>query len=112
MSIGFHRDTVTVLDAALVTDGYGNPVPDWANATETEVTECRLQPERGTEYLTDREAVTTRWRLFGPAGMPIQDTSRVRHNGIVYDVDGSVERWPSPTGALAHTEALLRRAKG
>ncbi len=110
--IGFHRDTVTVLDAALVADGYENQVPDWSTPTETTVEGCRLQPERGADYTVDREAVTTRWRLFAPADAPIQDTSRIRHNGVVYDVDGSVERWPSPTGALAHIEALLRRAEG
>jgi hypothetical protein len=110
--IGYHTDTVTVLRAPIVQDDYNNDVPDWPNATETAVTGCRVQPERGSEYTIDRDAVVTRWRLFGPDGMDIQDTDRIVHQGVTYDIEGSVERWPSPTGALAHIEARLMRVEG
>lgn len=110
--ISYHRDTVTVLRAQLVDDGYGNESPDWDNPTETTVPGCRVQPERGDDYVLDREAVITRWRLFAPAGTDLRATDRVEHQDVVYEVEGSVERWPSPTGSLAHVEALLRRAEG
>jgi len=110
--ISFHRDTITVLRAPLVDDGYGNQVPDWSNPSRTEVTGCRLQPERAADYVLDREAVTTRWRLFAPASIDLRSTDRVEHNGVVYEVDGSPERWPSPTKRLAHVEVLLRRTEG
>lgn len=110
--ISFRTDTVTVLRAPVVTVDYNNEELDWPNATETDVGGCGVQPERGTDYTIDREAIVTRWRLFGPDGMDIEDTDRIRHNGVVYDIDGSVERWPSPTGALAHIEARLIRVEG
>lgn len=112
MTISYHRDTVTVLRASLVDDGYGNDVPDWSAATRTDVTGCRLQPEQAGEYTLDREAVTTRWRLFAPAGTDLRATDRVEHAGEVYEVEGDPERWPSPTGRLAHVEARLRRTEG
>lgn len=112
MSISYHRDTVTVLRAPLVDDGYGNQVPDWSEPTRTDVPGCRLQPERAAEYVLDREAVTTRWRLFAPEGTDLRATDRVEYAGVVYQVDGEPERWPSPTGRLAHVEALLRRTEG
>lgn len=110
--ISFHRDTITILRASLVDDAYGNQVPDWSTPVSTAVTGCRLQPERAGEYVLDREAVTTRWRLFAPAGTDLRATDRVEHAGEVYEVDGDPQRWPSPTGRLAHVEALLRRTEG
>lgn len=110
--IGFHRDTITVLRAELVTDAYNNEVFDWPNAARTDVSGCRVQPDRGTDNTLDREAITTRWRLFAPAGTDLLATDRVEHQGVVYVVEGSVEDWPSPTGRLAHIEALLRRTDG
>lgn len=110
--ISYHRDAITVLRAPLVDDGYGNSQPDWENPTSTVVTGCRLQPERGDDYVLDREAVITRWRLFAPADTDLKATDRVEHQGVIYEVEGSVEHWPSPTGRLAHVEALLRRAEG
>lgn len=110
--ISFHTDSVTVLRAPLVDADYNNQEYDWPNATETEVAGCRVQPERGSDYTIDRDAVETRWRLFGPDGMDIRDTDRIMHQGVTYDIEGSVERWPSPTGALAHIEARLVRVEG
>lgn len=112
MSVSFHRDTVTVLRAGLVDDGYGNQVPDWSDPVRAEVTGCRLQPMPVEDYVLDREAVTTRWRLFAPEGTDLRATDRVEHDGVAYQVEGDPERWPSPTGRLAHVEALLRRTEG
>lgn len=117
--ISYHTDTVTVVRAPVVKDPYDNDVFDWPNATSTPVTGCRVQPEHGSsragggvEYVIDREAITTKWRLFGPAGMDLLATDRVQHQGATYAVDGSVERWPSPTGRLAHVEARLTLTEG
>lgn len=112
MSISYHQDTIAILRAGLVDDGYGNQVPDWSTPTSTSVPGCRLQPEQAGEYVLDREAVVTRWRLFAPDGTDLRATDRVEHAGEVYEVEGEPERWPSPTGRLAHVEALLRRTEG
>ena len=47
-----------------------------------------------------------------PAAADIRDTDRIEYEGVTYDIDGSVERWPSPTGRLAHIEARLVRTEG
>lgn len=110
--ISFHRDTVTILRAGMVDDGYGNQTPDWSAPSRADVAGCRLQPLPVEDYTLDREAVTTRWRLFAPAGTDLRATDRVEHQDEVYEVEGDPERWPSPTGRLAHVEALLRRTEG
>lgn len=110
--ISYHRDTITRVRAGLADDGYGNQVSDWSAATRSDLTGYRLQPETGGEYVLDREAVTTRWRLFGPDDGALKDTDRIEHQGFTYDIEGSIERHPSPTGRLAHIEARLRRTEG
>lgn len=112
--ISWHDDVIARLRAPVAEDAYGNEVPDWAAAelAPVEVPGCRLIPEPGGEYTADRDATTTRWRLFAPVDADLRDTDRVRFYGDVYEIEGSVQRWRSPTGALAHLEALLRRTEG
>ena len=113
--ISFASDTVTVVRAPVVVDRYGAEVRDWANATRTLLEGCRVQPldSSGGQIIEPRrDAVVTRWRLFAPAGADLVATDRVEWQGGTYEVDGDVQRWSSPTGALAHVEALLRRVEG
>lgn len=107
--ITFHRDTVEVLEAAIVTDRYGNESLDWSDPTVTSVDGCRVLPVPGDELL---DRVTTRLVLYAPAGTPLTPASRVRAGSVTYDVTGEVRFWPSPSGALAHIEADLSRVEG
>ena len=74
------------------------------------ITGCSFQPEQGDEVLTDRTAVVSRWRWFGPPGADVSSSDRIEFEGAVYDVDGSVQSWRGL--GLAHKTALLRRADG
>lgn len=111
MPISFLNQTVTVIRPAWVSER-GDLVADWINATEHPITKCRVQPVVGDEIRNNRDAVITRWTLFAPTGADIESTDRVRHAGTVYDVDGDIRRWPSPTGELASTQATLQRVEG
>lgn len=121
MVISFKTETITVIRPTYITER-GNQIPDWDNTTEHSVTGCRVQPMAGEEVLFSgageggqaRDAVVSRWKIFGPDGaaMDLDEQDRVRHAGIVYEVDGYIQRWPSPTGVLRHDEAVLRRVDG
>lgn len=110
--ISFKNQSVTVIRPAYTVER-GNQVPDWKAATEHTVTGCRVQPAAGTEeQSTTRDAIVNRWVLFAPTGVDITARDRIRHNGVVYQIDGSLRPWSSPTGALAHIEADLLRVEG
>lgn len=119
MTVSFATDTVTVIRPAWIVER-GDEIPDWSSASEHQITGCRVQPMSGEEVLFSgsggggaaRDAVISRWKLFAPTGADITERDRVRHQGVVYEVDGSIQRWPSPTGTLAHTEAVLQRVEG
>ncbi|MFG3338719.1 hypothetical protein [Glycomyces sp. NPDC048151] len=116
MPISFKTEAITVLRPGSRIER-GTPVPDWANATEHEVTGCRLQPASSERVLFTstgqaRDAAVSTLRLFAPASADLDVRDRVRYQGVVYDLAGPPRRWPSPTGALAHLEAELRRAEG
>lgn len=117
--ISFKNQTITVLRPTFVVER-GDEVPDWSNPTQHLITGCRLQPMSADEVLfsgaggggTARNAVVSRWKLLLPSGADITEHDRVRYADAVYEVDGFVQHWPSPTGALAHGEAVLRRVEG
>jgi hypothetical protein len=107
--ISFHDQTVEVLVGVAHTDRYGNDTTDWGAPIATPVAGCRLVPVPGGEVL---DRVTRRWVLYAPPEAVITAASRVRWEGIVYDVTGEVRRWKSATGRLAHIEADLQRVEG
>jgi hypothetical protein len=109
--ISFKRTTITVVRPAWTTER-GDRIPDWDNATTHTVPGCRLQPADGEEDHDNRDGVVRRWNVHGPAGADVDAHDRVRLGGLDYDVDGPVRDWPSPTGALAHTEFALQITEG
>lgn len=118
--ISFKNQTITVLRPTLIVER-GDEVPDWSlPPAQHLIAGCRLQPMSADEVLfsgaggggTARNAVVSRWRLLLPADADLHEHDRVRYEGNDYEVDGLVQHWPSPTGALAHGEAVLRRVEG
>lgn len=107
--ISFHQQTIELLAGVTAADRYGNKPTDWASPVVTSVPGCRLLPVPGGEVL---DRLTRRWVLFAPLDTPITAASRVRWNGVIYDVTGEVRRWSSPSGRLAHIEADLERVEG
>jgi hypothetical protein len=101
--------TITVLRAGTVTD-HGTTVPDWTAATTHDVAGCSVQPATGREERTNRDAITSVWRVYGPSGADVRDSDRVRWGGVDYDIDGPVQRWS--VGFLDHIEFALRAVAG
>lgn len=110
--ISFHSQTVTVLRAASTADRYGDLTTDWSSPGQIDVGNCRVLPMAGAEVIVDRDQIVRRWLLFAPPSADIIETDRVRVNGRDYEIDGTVRRWLSPSGRLAHLEADLKLVEG
>lgn len=109
--ISFAQDTVTRVRAVVAEDAYGNAVPaSWADASRVEISGCRMQPLASSEYTVDQERTISRWRIFAPDWADIRSSDRIEWGGMVLEVEGDAQLWSSPTGALAHLEATLRRS--
>lgn len=104
-------ETVTRLRATGDTDSYGDSAPDWGAADSASIGNCSVQPVQGSESMTDRNSVVSRWVLFAPLDADIEATDRIRHHGVDYEVDGAVQDWPDVFG-LGHRSCYLRRVDG
>jgi head-tail adaptor len=112
MRLSFATQTVTVLRAGTTADRYGNAALDWSDPEEHTVAGCVIQPAAGPESLSlGADTVEHRWTLDAPDGADITALDRVSYNGELFELDGYVQRWESPTGALAHAQALLKRVE-
>ncbi|MFB7900035.1 hypothetical protein ACFC1B_27335 [Streptomyces xiamenensis] len=116
MSFSWHRDTLVIIRAPIVTDPYGNPRRDWAAATRTPLPGCRVQPVQGSRVNASdtipREGLDRRRRVFAPLAADIESTDRIEWAGETWVIEGDVDRWRGPTGAVAHTELILSRMEG
>jgi len=104
-------DTVTRVRATTTTDSHGNEIRSWATATTSDIVGCSMQPEDGSEIILGREEVVSRWQLFLPPNADLLPSDRVRFEGITYEVDGSVQKWPD-IGGLGHKSCLLKLVEG
>lgn len=104
-----YRDTIVVVDRVRVEDDRGNE--SWTE-TEREVSGCNMQPMSSTEVIEGRAQVITRMRLAGPPDMGLTAHSRVRFEGVTYEVDGQPGVHHSYGGVLDHTEAILMEVTG
>lgn len=110
MRLSFANQTVERMRATVVTDRYGNETRDWDNPQVTTVSNCIVAPMSGEETLSlDGQHVISRWKLDVPEGTDIISIDRVRYDDREYEIDGWVQHWPSPTGRIAHVEAVLKR---
>ncbi len=108
-------DEITVIRAGSSSDRYGDESPDWSEATEHTVRDCKVNPVAGNEdqgQLDDRAALTRRWNLAAPPGADIKATDRIRWDGSVYEVEGEVLKWRSPLGGVDHLYVQLVRWEG
>lgn len=87
-----------------------------AHPTDTEaartVEGCDVQPGATAEMLEHANVALVTWTVQAPSGVDVESTDRVCYRGVVYAIEGEPARWPSPTGALAHTTITLKKWKG
>jgi hypothetical protein len=88
-------EDVVILTASTATDEYGNTIEDWDNPTETTVTTIApLEPRPvGEAFIDSRNAVTSGWTLYLPAGTEVAPRDRVRVRGEEYPVQGQPADW-------------------
>lgn len=103
--------SLTVITPGWV-DDRGASVPDWTNPTQSVETWHDIQPV-SAEELRDmgRQGTAALLRGFGPSDSVLTDKCHAEIDGVTYEV-ASVQLWPSMTGGLAHTEAVLERVVG
>jgi len=74
-----------------------------------------VQPVTGAENGdAGRQAVLAQYSVTDRNSPPQfwQDSDHVEIDGVEYQVEGHVQRWGSPTGALSHTYMLVNRWEG
>lgn len=110
--LSFATQEIEILRPLFVQDN-GSLVP---HPRDTEpartVPGCDVQPGATAEVLEHANAALVQWTVQAPAGIDVESTDRVRYRGVVYAIEGEPARWPSPTGALAHTTLALKKWKG
>ena len=90
-------ETVEVLSSSSTTDAYNNTVEDWTTPTETPVEDVGVEPRPSTEDNRDaRNAVTSGFTLYMPAGSVVTAKNRIRVRGDDYAVDGEPAEWRNP----------------
>lgn len=106
------KQTVTVLDAPLVTGAYNKQVRDWSAATPTEVRRCTVDITGATETKNASDQTVTTARLDLPARAPrVTEWMRVAWQGRTWEVDG-VPSDPEATGPLSGQVVNLREVAG
>jgi hypothetical protein len=104
-------ETIVRVRATTTTNTHGNATSSWDSPGVLTITGCSVQPVTGDEVILNRDAVTSRWQLFAPLDADLLSSDRVRHRGVDYEIDGSVQRWPD-FGGLGHTACYLTLVEG
>lgn len=109
----FAKHTINVVRAGLKTVR-GAEVQDWTQATEFAIPGCSVQPRATTsDEAADRVAhATESCTVYLPPDADLRRGDRVKYDGDVWDVDGRVQSWPSPTGRVAHKVATIVMHEG
>ena len=91
----------------------GSTIPDWDNATVTDILRCSMQPS-GTSLSQDGRVlgITDTYTLFAPPDADIEAGDRIKYRGKTYQIDGDVRIQPSATGRLDHLNITLKRYQG
>jgi hypothetical protein len=96
------------------------PLGDYepGTVTETTIEGCYVQ-SRGSvnsrysqEQTGLRDTVATGLIVYAPPGTPILPTSRIKFQGIRYQVEGEPAVWDDARGRPHHVEVSLRRVEG
>lgn len=106
------RQTVTVLEAALVDGDYGTQVRDWEHPTPTPISGCTVDY---TSNLRSRQAgdqTTTRAQLYmPPRAKTITIGMRIQWDGRTWDIDGTPAH-AEGAGPLSGQVVSLLEVKG
>nr|DAP39295.1 MAG TPA: Minor capsid protein [Caudoviricetes sp.] len=106
-------DTLQVFRAPLINER-GAMVFDWDNAESHDISGCSVQPS--TSNTSNDEPRVNQFydslMAYIPDGADIKPGDRVEFLGKMFEVNGDVMWWRSPTGALSHGVVYLRSWNG
>jgi hypothetical protein len=101
--------TVTWLQPATTTDGYGNTVNDWTDPTSTSLA-VMIEQRRAIEELDGRDATVTTLVMFTNE-LAVDAVDRFVWAGVTYEAAGEPWIVHSPAGPH-HAELALKRVEG
>lgn len=108
-------ETVEVVTAGAIADLYsGDTAVDWDAATSVTVEGVGVEPRPSGEPAQDaRNAVTSGFTLYFPAGAAVTSADRVTVRGETYDVLGEPAVWRNPfTGWAPGVVVQCERTEG
>ena len=91
-------------------DEFGNPIPGTPGA-DLPITGCSVQPGAGSEFIANRDAITTLFTVWAPEPADVIETDVVTYDGTDYEVDGQIERW-NVGSLLDHKVIRLKAVAG
>lgn len=110
--LSFATQEIEILRPLLVSDNGAMVAHPTLTEPARRVRGCDVQPGATAEVLEHADAALVRWTVQAPGlTVDVESGDRVRYRGVVYAIEGEPGRWPSPTGALAHTTIALKRWK-
>ncbi len=86
------RETVTVIRPPAL-DAFGDPAA--GDDAEFDVSGCLFAPGSSNEMGVGTQQVDTDATVYGPPGMDVRPTDRIRIRGDVYSVVGDPQDWGS-----------------
>jgi hypothetical protein len=102
----FTSTTFTLLSSSTGEDlTTGNDVLTYPDPATAPKVRGSKQPQSSSEDVSGKEQVITTYRVFLPGNVALKATDRLLADGLVLDVDGEPQRWPSPFGGIHHVEA-------
>ena len=91
----------------------GSDIPDWDNATTTQVSGCSVQPASTSLTQDGRvQGILDGATAYLPPGTDVREGDRVIFEGLTYTVDGTPRAWKSATGRASNIQVNLRRWSG
>src|SRR5690625_7278352 len=96
----FAKHTITIIRAGKTTDLYGNEIPDWDNATRSDVSGCSVQPTFGEEDTMHRDAVQSEYTVYAPPGTDVTADDGGEWNGASNEVNGRPWVWSVGRGLV------------
>jgi len=102
--------TVSIVTPTTTTDRYGSEVKVWAGSGSSSPAWMR---QRSTlETVEGREARSSDWVAFLPAGTSVTAMDRIVWDGRTFEVAGDPLKAHGRTGEVHHIEAPLRIVEG
>jgi hypothetical protein len=106
------RDSGTRLRGVVVAGTQGRPDRiDWNQPAGELDLPCEHQPNSTSENVDNQQRTVTSWRVLLPAGADITASDRWRFFGVVYEVDGEIERHRRASREH-HVEMVVTRVTG